>query len=250
MLPTIFREVFKQTPCAHWTLGGPALTGSFSTLTVGLMTLHLPEARKTTPQVLMVLTPEPLLPISRFSSYWKLLHVTVSVLRFVKSLKEKRKHDHSMTASEMEEARTSWIRQVQEEYFAAELSALRQVVPLPRNSKIARFNPFLQEGLIRLGGRLQFADLSDNECHPLLLDGSHPFTCLLLHQTHIRLHYLGVRIVLVESRNEFWILKARQVTKKVLRTCPPCKIAHNRRGEQLEALPSDRFRPTRPFAVT
>jgi hypothetical protein len=64
-----------------------------------------------------------------------------------------------MTTSEMEDARTYWIRQVQEECFAAELSALRRGLPLPRNSKIARFNPFLQEGLIRLGGRLQFVDL-------------------------------------------------------------------------------------------
>jgi hypothetical protein len=46
----------------------------------------LPEAKKTAPQVLMVLTPEPLLPISHISSYSKLLHVTVWVLRFVKSL--------------------------------------------------------------------------------------------------------------------------------------------------------------------
>jgi hypothetical protein len=74
---------------------------------------------------------------------------------------------------------------------------------------------------------------------------------LLLWQTHIRLHHLGVRIVLLEIRQEFWILRARQAIKKVLHKCLPCKIARNPRGQQIEApLPADRVRPRKPFDVT
>jgi hypothetical protein len=62
-------------------------------------------------------------------------------------------------ASELEAARSYWIQAVQGESFAAEFKALRENMPLPDGSKIARFNPFLDEGFIRLGGRLQFAKL-------------------------------------------------------------------------------------------
>ena len=86
----------------------------------------------------------------------------------------------NMTALEMETARSYWIQAVQGESFATEFKALRENLPLPEASKPSRFNPFLDEELIRLGGRLQFANLSREQRHPLLLDG-HQFTKLILH---------------------------------------------------------------------
>ena len=80
----------------------------------------------------------------------------------------------------------------------------------------ARFNPFFDDGFLRIGGRLKFADLSRKQIHLILLYGSHHFTALVIMQTNIRLHHLGVRIVLLELREEFWILRARQAIKKVL----------------------------------
>ena len=86
------------------------------------------------------------------------------------------------------------------ECFATEFKALRENVPLPDGSKIARFSSLLHEGFIRFGGRLQFEILSREQRHPLLLDGQHYFTKLLFLKTHIRLHHLGVRIILSELR--------------------------------------------------
>jgi hypothetical protein len=153
-------------------------------------------------------------------------------------------------ASELQAARSYWIQAAQREYFYAEINALQENLPLPHGSKIARFSPFLDEGLIRLGGRLQFADLSRQKRHPLLLDGQHHFTKLLVLQTHIRLHHLGVRIVLGELRDEFRMLRARQTIKKVLNTCFPCKIAKNPFGREIALLPVERVTPLIPFMVT
>jgi len=47
-----------------------------------------------------------------------------------------------------------WVRLVQEEAITAELQSLRQNLPILRRSKIARFNAFLGDGLIRLEARL------------------------------------------------------------------------------------------------
>jgi len=73
----------------------------------------------------------------------------------------------------------------------------------------------------------------------------------LIMQTHIRLHHLGVRIVLSELREEFWILRARQAIKMILHTCLPSKITRNHFGQEREPpMPADRISASRPFQVT
>ena len=140
---------------------------------------------------------------------------------------------------------------MQGESFAAEFKALRENLQLPEGSKMARFNPFLDEGLIRLGGRLQLANLSREQRQTLLFDGQHYFTKLLILQTHVHLHHLGVRITLPELREEIWILRARQTIKQVLHSCLPCRIAKGLpRGEIEAPLLTDRVTPLRPFSVT
>jgi len=106
-------------------------------------------------------------------------------------------------------------------------------MPLLDGSKIARFKPLLDEEFIRLDGRLHFAKLSREQCHPLLLDGRRHFTKLLILQTHIRLYDLGVSIILAQLREEFWILRARQTIKQVLHSCLPCRIAKGLPGGEI-----------------
>jgi hypothetical protein len=156
-----------------------------------------------------------------------------------------------LTASELHDSRHQLLQLVQRDSFPAEYDALRHDLQLPISSKIVRFQPFYQHRLVRLGGRLHFADLLHTETHPILLDASHHVTHLLIRHTHVQLHHLGDRVVLSHLRHEFWILRARQNIKKVLRTCLPCKIASNARGQVVEApLPAERLQPSTPFAVT
>jgi hypothetical protein len=144
-----------------------------------------------------------------------------------------------------------WIRQVQRDCFGTELQELWKGETLPRESKIARFDPFMDDGHLCIGGRLHLADLSKELRHPILLHGSHHFTSLLIMHTHIRLHHLGVRIVLSELREEFWILRERQTIKKFLRTCLQCKVARNRFGQERETpVPADIVTSSRPFQIT
>lgn len=212
---------------------------------------HLPEEKTTSRQILIVETPNPVVEATNYSSYWKLLRITGWILRFQTNIMKRDRMSGELTAYELTESRIYWIRTVQHQSFPADFEALSKNTPLPANSKIARFNPFLDNGIIRLGGRLQFADLSCNQRHPILLDGQHHFTRLLIRQTHIRLHHLGVRIVLSELRTEFWIIRARQAIKHVLNRCLPCKVAKGRFAQEIEApLPAERVRPLKPFAVT
>ncbi|GFU46968.1 integrase catalytic domain-containing protein [Nephila pilipes] len=115
------------------------------------------------------------------------------------------------------------------------MEALKNNRPLPTTSNIARFNPFLKNNQIRLGGRLQFAPLSADVRHPLLLEGNHPFVLLLIKDTQVRLHHLGTRIVLSELRSDFWILRGGQAIKKstiVYSKEPSRQLSLNKVGEE------------------
>jgi len=207
----------------------------------------LPDERTQSLLVWPTANPGRLTESFSFSSYWSLRRVTAWVLRFMRHARSSGELD----ASELMEARTYWIRDVQRDCFGPEIQALQKGYPLPRESLVARFSSFLDDGYLRIGGRLQFADLSREQIHSILLHGSHHFTALLIMQTHIRLHHMGVRIVLSELREEFWILRARQAIKKDLYTCLPCKIARNPFGQEREAhMRADRVTASRPFQVT
>ena len=139
-----------------------------------------PEERKTRHPVLHIQTPAHLLDPSKYSSYWRLLGVTAWTLRFVRDIRHAQRSSGKLTASDLTQARLHWTKAVQAECFSAELDALQKNAALPRESKIARFNPFLEDSLIRLGGRLECADLPKDLSHPLLLDGNHHFASLLI----------------------------------------------------------------------
>jgi hypothetical protein len=211
----------------------------------------IPEKRSMPRQALAVYTRAPLLEVHKFSSYTKPLRVVAWILCFFRNLRAADKTLGELTASELHDSRHQVLQLVQRDSFPAEYDALRHVFPLPTSSKIIRFQPFYQHNLIRLRGRLHFADLLHTEKHPILLDGSHHVIHLLIRYTHIQLHHLGVRVGLSHIRREFLILRALQNIKKILRTCLPCKIASNARGQVVEAtLPAECVQTFTPFAVT
>ncbi|GBM17102.1 hypothetical protein AVEN_133355-1 [Araneus ventricosus] len=131
------------------------------------------EARKPKVQPLCTSTFQPVINASYFSSYTRLLRVTAWILRFLKNCKSKHRLFQELTSDEIEKAKDYWILVVQKQCFHVEIKALEKSMPLPAKSKIGCFNPFLQENHLRLGGRLQFAQVTSEEKHPLLLDGSH-----------------------------------------------------------------------------
>ena len=162
--------------------------------------VSLPEGKQSANHTLSVEVPRKLLDPKRYSSYWKLLRVTAWILRFRQIALRRVGRSGNLTALELETARSYWIQGVLSEQFAADLKALRENMPLPDGSMRARFNLFLVEGLVRLGGQLHFAELTREEPYPLLLDGRRHFTKLLTLKSHIHLHHIGLCIFLAELR--------------------------------------------------
>ena len=161
--------------------------------------------------------------VSKYSSLGKLLAVTAYVLRFIDIIKGlnsiKAKH---LTPSELTKANLKWLHTIQHEIFSAELTNLQsrsRRLPLVRHLRL-----FLdKDQLIRCGGRIHNAPLSELARFPYLLPPKHQFTNLVILQAHIDQHHSGVNSTLTVIRQRYWIPSGRQRVRSILRKCVTCR---------------------------
>lgn len=97
---------------------------------------------------------------------------------------------------ELRSAELIMIRVVQREKFPEEVKALLSNKPVPNNSKVARLSPVMEDSILRVGGRLQHADIDKNQMHPILIPKLHPVTTLLIRDTHINMKHAGINATL------------------------------------------------------
>ena len=104
-----------------------------------------------------------------------------------------------------------------------------------------------QEGLLRVGGRLENAPLNYESKHQLLLPHNHRVSKLLIMEHHESVGHLGQEYVLASLRQKYWIVKGRAAVRKVLGDCLTCRKQNAPRGQQMMAdLPQERLIPGEP----
>ncbi|XP_045033908.1 uncharacterized protein LOC123475368 [Daphnia magna] len=79
------------------------------------------------------------------------------------------------------------------------------------------------EGILRVGGRLNYALLSFDVNHPKFLPHDHPITRLIVMREHDLLFHPTPERLLISIRSEYWIIKGRVAIKKYLHKCFICK---------------------------
>ena len=132
---------------------------------------------------------------NRFSSLTRLLRVVARILQW------RRKHrDGARTASpsanEIHNARRALVRAVQNEHFIEEMENLTSGTVLPARGHLRRLMPFMDnEGILRVGGRLQNAPLSPEEKHPAILPIKSHLSELLIRDAHQRTLYGGPQLI-------------------------------------------------------
>lgn len=159
------------------------------------------------PQVTSCITSyndEPLNPerFERFSSWKSLQRAVATLIHVAQSFKStnkcptgcsgwhqcKRPH----TVDELNEATTVILRTVQMACFPEERKVLSKGTEVNTKSPLARLNPAISpEGLLRIGGRLKQADLSEQEKHPVILPGKHHVSTLLIRHYHEQVEHQG-----------------------------------------------------------
>lgn len=189
--------------------------------------------------------------LERFSSFTRMIRVIAYCKRFVQNLKMKRveKQVGSLTTQELNNALKDCIRHSQREKFSEEIAIVKKAENLPKRSCIRALNPFIDEdGILRVGGRLENSGLSVSRKHPVLLPKDGPLTNLLVADAHKQTLHGGPQLMLCYLRNKYWILGAARLVKQSFRRCVTCVKHEGKTGTQLMGqLPLARSTPSRPF---
>ncbi|XP_033213911.1 uncharacterized protein LOC117170978 [Belonocnema kinseyi] len=140
------------------------------------------------------------------------------------------------------------IELTQANTFAKEIDSLAHKGAVDSKSKILNLNPFLDQGILKVGGRLTHSDLAYNQKHPILLPRKHHVTDLIIRDTHFTLKHSGVQATMYSVRERYWPIDGRNVTRRLIHQCIKCFRSKPRSiDHQVENLPSDRLEYSQLF---
>ena len=123
---------------------------------------------------------------------------------------------------------------------------------LMTKGEFKNLSPFTDEqGVVRVGGRVDQAIMSYDTRHPVLLPSDHWISTLITRHAHQHGHN-GVAATTAKIRTKYWILKATKLSKSVKFKCGFCKeMAHKTETQLMADLPALCLAPcTPPFYHT
>ncbi|XP_073948707.1 uncharacterized protein [Choristoneura fumiferana] len=163
---------------------------------------------------------------TRFSSWLRLRGAAASVLKFISKCDTRKKWIQGSDCIIIKKAESLLFRQAQVDSFAKEIVAIRNNKNIERNSKLISLSPFLDEcDVLRVGGRIgAAAGISDHVKHPIILDGQHHVTRLIVKYYHVRAAHANRETVVNELKQKFWIVRMRPTVKSVAAQCMTCRI--------------------------
>ncbi|XP_017477270.1 PREDICTED: uncharacterized protein LOC108367186, partial [Rhagoletis zephyria] len=198
--------------------------------------------------------------LERYSSMNRLIRVTAWVFRFTRNCRSpsaERQNLH-LSVKELEHSLTFWIRQEQSDFFGDDIRKLERwaqhqqpVETSKLSNSIAILAPFLQDGVLRMSGRLQAADIPDVQQNPIILPGKGRLALLMARATHVKLLHCGAQQLIAALRQNYWILGVRSLARSIVKLCITCERLRAKTTEQMMGnLPACRVRPARPFVHT
>ena len=129
---------------------------------------------------------------TKFSSWFRLVRITAFVYRAVRIFRNSVKNSQYrislppyITATEFTNAKTKPLQFSQTQSFLPEISAVKSEQSLPCSSRIKTLTPYIcPNGFLRAHGRLEKSQLDHDTKRPIILDGKHPISQLLILATH------------------------------------------------------------------
>ena len=208
--------------------------------------------------------------IERYSSWDRLRRIVAWILRYktnlLRNVKRRREGETiayesigQVTPIEVDEIKNAEIeilKRVQSESFKEECQLLegnnrpkesRRNCRLKKCSRIFNLDPVMNEGLLRVGGRLENARISQNSKHPVILPKNHHVVTLIVNHYHHISGHSGVEYTLSLIRQNYWIIKGRRTVQTILSRCVSCKKRQAQMAKQkMASLPQDRTTPSKP----
>ncbi|XP_062573263.1 uncharacterized protein LOC134235177 [Saccostrea cucullata] len=183
--------------------------------------------------------------LSRFSSWTKMISFIARMQRLSNGVKG----TYPPNPNERLQAEQTIIKHVQHETFQDAISALEKSEGLPKSNSLKPLEPILQDGILRVGGRLRKATLSDAYKNPIILPRNGHITHLILSHAHKETFHQGRGITLNKLRSlGYWIVGGSKTVASYIRQCVICrKLRRPTETQRMADLPKERMEPSPPF---
>ena len=141
--------------------------------------------------------------VNRFTKFrnWSSLIRAIARLRlFVKSFKARCQQTQILVPmildlQTIKEAENFIIRVIQTLFYLEDLEALQKNCQINRKSNLIQLNPFVDsDGILRVGGRLKYAYISQKESQPFILPGRSHVARLIVLSCHEKVVHQGGHI--------------------------------------------------------
>ncbi|XP_044014169.1 uncharacterized protein LOC122856520 [Aphidius gifuensis] len=157
-----------------------------------------------------------------------------------------------ITTEEYDTTLLYFIKHTQHQYFSHEISALKNHEQLPKSSSLIRLTPYLdKEGVLRVGSRLNNANLTQSATHQIILPIKSKLTTLILESIHKSTLHGSPQLMLATARQKYWIIGGRIPFQSVYWKCVICTRQRALVNQQLMGqLPPARCNPNPAFINT
>ena len=121
-------------------------------------------------------------------------------------------------------------------------------VAVGKTSPIYCLDPFVDNVLLRVGRRLQNAEIAEECKHPIILLRKSHVTTLIIRNAHEWLGHAGRGHVLPLLREKYWIVGANSAMRQRIAACVVCRQNKaSPQNQKMANLPSVRLTRTPPF---
>ncbi|XP_055623137.1 uncharacterized protein LOC129766588 [Toxorhynchites rutilus septentrionalis] len=172
----------------------------------------------------------PLIDVSRFSNWNRMLRATAYVHRAVNIMLKRVSKDENSTllSGDLQRAEVTLWRQVQTQVYSDEVVELNVGAnhTVNKSSPLYKLSPFLDElGIIKMGSRIGAAPEAPYAAkYPIILPKDHLITFLLTDSFHRRFLHANGETVFNEMRQLFYISNLRSLIRQVTKECQLCKV--------------------------
>ena len=229
-----------------------------------------PELKRKKLQIHLVLREDILERLLRTHSSFNKLQVSVAwLLRFREYLQSRVSkippRVGNLTVGEISHATREIVQVLQAQSFPKELemlskehstSSLDSSLSRPSRKRFAcvgylsplrKLSPFIHNGIICVGGRLERAPIGFGAKHPMILSGKNYVTDLIVKEYHEAEGHMGANQVLSSIRRKFWLLQGNSAVRRIFGKCLKCRQWNSLPCQQVMApLPRARVTPQSP----
>ncbi|XP_062703682.1 uncharacterized protein LOC134286125 [Aedes albopictus] len=156
-----------------------------------------------------------------------------------------------LTVSELEAGEQLIVKHLQRISYPKELAHLEEQGTPTKQGPLQHLSPIIEDGLIRIVGRLSLSDLPQHQRRPAIIPQEHFFGKIILEHIHRRNLHAGLETIISDFQQRYWMRNLRKLAKTVVNRCILCARARPRKlQQQMGQLPRPRVNPSPAFTHT